>query len=52
MGGLSILETANLDEALEWARKGAKVGRVPVEVPEIFFMPAPAEALSGTAAAN
>jgi hypothetical protein len=43
VGGLSILETADLDEALEWARKGAKVGRVPVEVREIFFMPAPAE---------
>jgi len=43
VGGLSILETADLDEALEWARKGAKLGRVPVEVREIFFMPAPAE---------
>jgi hypothetical protein len=43
VGGLSILETADLDEALEWARKGAKVGRMPVEVREIFFMPAPAE---------
>ena len=41
VGGLSILETADLDEALEWARKGAKVGGVPVEVREIFFMPAP-----------
>jgi hypothetical protein len=43
VGGLSILETADLNEALAWARKGAKVGRVPVEVREIFFMPAPAE---------
>jgi len=43
VGGLSILETADLDEALEWARKGAKVGRMPVEVREIFFMPAPEE---------
>ena len=41
VGGFSILETANLDEALAWARKGAKVGRGPVEVREIFFMPAP-----------
>lgn len=41
VGGFSILETANLEEALEWARKGAKVGRVPVEVREIFFRPAP-----------
>ncbi len=40
-GGISILETATLDEALAWARKGAKVGGTPVEVREIFFMPAP-----------
>jgi hypothetical protein len=43
VGGLSILETADLDEALEWARKGAKACRRPVEVREIFFMPAPAK---------
>jgi hypothetical protein len=43
VGGLSILETADLDEALEWARKGAKACRMPVEVREIFFMPAPAK---------
>jgi len=41
VGGLLILETADLDEALAWARKGAKAGRGPVEVREIFFMPAP-----------
>jgi hypothetical protein len=43
IGGLSILETANLDEALAWARKGAKAMRGPIEVREIFFVPAPAE---------
>jgi len=43
VGGLSILETADLDEALAWARKGAKVYGMPVEVREIFFMPAPAK---------
>ena len=43
VGGISILETADLDEALAWARKGAKVAGGPVEVREIFFMPAPAE---------
>jgi hypothetical protein len=43
VGGLLILETADLDEALEWARKGAKASRRPVEVREIFFMPAPAK---------
>ena len=41
VGGLSILETANLEEALAWARKSAKVGRTPIEVREIFFVPAP-----------
>jgi|ERR1041384_1828875 hypothetical protein len=43
VGGLSILETADLDEALAWARKGAEVTGSPVEVREIFFVPAPAE---------
>jgi hypothetical protein len=43
VGGLSILETADLDEALAWARKGAKAGRAAIEVREIFFRPAPAQ---------
>ena len=43
VGGITILETGSLDEALEWARKGAKVGRNNVEVREIFFNPAPEE---------
>lgn len=42
VGGLTILECANLDEALAWGRKAAIACRVPVEVREIFFMPAPA----------
>ncbi|HET7603793.1 MAG TPA: YciI family protein [Gemmatimonadales bacterium] len=41
VGGITIVETATLEEALEWARKGAKVGRNNVEVREIFFNPAP-----------
>jgi hypothetical protein len=41
VGGLWILECANLDEVLAWARKGAKACRFPVEIREIFFMPAP-----------
>lgn len=41
VGGFWILETADLDEALAWARKGAKARRRSVEVREIFFMPAP-----------
>jgi hypothetical protein len=43
VGGLLILETADLDEALVWARRGAKAMGTPLEVREIFFMPAPAE---------
>jgi hypothetical protein len=40
VGGLGILECADLDEALAWARKGAKACRTAIEVREIFFMPA------------
>ncbi|MGH8126670.1 MAG: YciI family protein [Rhodanobacteraceae bacterium] len=43
VGGITIVETADLDEALAWARKGVKACRMPVEVREIFFMPAPAK---------
>ena len=42
VGGFWILETADLDEAVAWAHKGAKACRASVEVREIFFMPAPA----------
>ena len=42
VGGLWILEIAGMDEALAWARKGAKACRAPIEVREIFFAPAPA----------
>src|SRR6185312_4264134 len=41
VGGLWILECADLDEAVAWARKGAKACRMAIEVREIFFMPAP-----------
>jgi hypothetical protein len=43
VGGLTILETANMEEALAWARRGAKAFGTPIEVREIFFMPAPEE---------
>ena len=43
MGGFWILEAADMDEALAWARKGAKACRTAIEVREIFFMPATAE---------
>ncbi len=43
VGGVSILECADLDEVLKWARRGATVFGVsmPVEIREIFFVPAP-----------
>ncbi len=44
VGGLWILETADLDEVLAWARKGAIACQAAVEVREIFFRPAPTEA--------
>ena len=40
IGGLLVLEAANLDEALAWARRGA-VTSAPVEVRELLFYPAP-----------
>ena len=43
VGGLLILETENLDEALAWMRKGAHALPGVVEVREIFFNPPPAE---------
>ena len=41
VGGFWILECADLDEVLAWARKGSKACRFAVEVREIFFNPAP-----------
>jgi hypothetical protein len=41
MGGFWILEAANMDEALAWAKKGAIVCDVPGEVRELMFFPAP-----------
>ena len=41
VGGFWILETADLGEAMAWARKAAKACRASGEVREIFFMPAP-----------
>jgi len=43
VGGLSILETENIEEVLAWMRKSAKVLHGVVEVREIFFNPPPAE---------
>jgi len=41
VGGFSIIEAADMDEALVWARKGAVACRAPGEVREIFFRPNP-----------
>jgi hypothetical protein len=41
MGGFWILEAANMDEALAWARRGAIACDVPGEVRELLFFPAP-----------
>ena len=41
IGGFWILEAADLDEALAWARKGAVVCRASGEVRPIFFNPDP-----------
>ena len=39
LGGLYILECADMDEAVAWARKGVAATRGQVEVREVFFMP-------------
>ena len=44
MGGFSVIEAADLDQAVEWARKGALVCRASGEVRPIFFVPDPKEA--------
>jgi hypothetical protein len=41
IGGFYLLDAADLDEVLVWARKGAVAFRGPVEVREIFFQPDP-----------
>jgi len=40
IGGLWILECADMEEAMAWARKGVAATRGQVEIREIFFMPA------------
>lgn len=41
MGGFWILECADMDEALVWARRGAIACDVPGEVRELLFFPDP-----------
>ena len=40
IGGFWILECADMDEAVAWAKKGVAAMRAQVEVREIFFNPA------------
>jgi hypothetical protein len=44
MGGFSVIEAADLDQAIEWARRGAVVCRASGVVWPIFFRPDPKEA--------
>src|SRR5271163_4347556 len=44
MGGFWILEAADIDEALAWAKKGAIACDIPGEVRELLFFPAPTQA--------
>jgi hypothetical protein len=48
MGGFWILEAANMDEALAWAKKGAIACDVPGEVRELLFYPAPEQGPGGS----
>ena len=48
MGGFWILEAANLDEALAWAKKGAIACDVPGDVRELLFFPAPEQGSGGS----
>ncbi|MDE3201145.1 MAG: hypothetical protein KGN79_09500 [Acidobacteriota bacterium] len=41
MGGFWILECADMEEALRWAKKGAIACDIPGEVRELLFFPAP-----------
>src|SRR5215217_9692284 len=48
MGGFWILEAADLDEALTWAKKAAITCDVPGEVRELLFYPAPEQENGGS----
>src|SRR4029079_11471989 len=47
MGGFWILEAANLDEALAWAKKAAIACDIPREGGELLFYPDPEERPGG-----
>ena len=48
MGGFWILEAANMDEALAWAKKATIACDVPGEVRELLFYPAPEQGPIGS----
>jgi hypothetical protein len=48
IGGFWILEAANMDEALAWARKGAISCDAAGEVRELLFFPAPDQGTDGS----
>jgi hypothetical protein len=48
IGGFWILEAADMDEVLAWARKGAVTCRAAGEVREILFRPAPTQEPDGS----
>jgi len=48
MGGFWILEAANIDEAVAWARKGSISCDAVGEVRELLFYPAPEQEPSGS----
>jgi hypothetical protein len=48
IGGFWILEAANLDEAVAWARKGAVACRFACEVRELLFYPGPEQGAEGS----
>ncbi len=48
IGGFWMLEAADIDEALAWARKGAVACRASVEVREILFRPASTQEPGGS----
>jgi hypothetical protein len=48
MGGFWILEAANMDEALAWAKKAAIACDVAGEVRELLFFPAPEQGSGGS----
>ena len=52
IGGFWILEAADMDEALAWARKGAVACRASGEVREILFRPATSQGLGGSQVNN